>query len=382
MALLDVVQWDNKPGEVINRFEEGAIALGSQLIVKEGQEAIFFRNGQALDSFGPGRHTLKTGNVPILEKLINLPFGGKTPFPAEIYYINKTEIPNLKWGTKQAMQLLDPVYNLPVPIRAFGSYSIRLTDVRSFLITAIGTWQAFTTDAIGTALRDQLIIPGIQDMIAEFMIKQDITILKLPAYYDEIGVASKVKLTEGFASYGIELIRLAVESINIPDDDENVQRLKKALADKAEMTIMGEDYKTKRTFDTMEKAAANEGMAGGMMGVGMGAGMGVGMGQQMGAMMGNVMPNAAGNVAPQGAAQGIPCPKCNAINPQNAKFCGSCGGQMVVPKMACPACNEQIKADSKFCPSCGANLQQVNCKQCGTPLKPGAKFCPECGTAQ
>ena len=374
MALLDVVQWDNKPGEVINRFEEGAIALGSQLIVKEGQEAIFFKNGQALDAFGPGRHTLTTGNVPILEKLINLPFGGKTPFPAEVYYINKTEIPNLKWGTKQPMQLLDPIYNIPVPIRAFGSYSIRLTEIRSFLITAIGTWQAFTTDAIGTALRDQLIIPGIQDLVAEFMIKQDITILKLPAYYDEIGAACKVKLTGDFSSYGIELIRLAVESINIPDDDENVQRLKKALADKAEMNIMGEDYKTKRTFDTMEKAASNEGMAGGMVG----AGMGMGVGQQMGAMMGNAM----GNTTNQGSAQGIPCPKCNAVNPQNAKFCASCGGPMTVAKIACPACNEQIKADSKFCPSCGANLQQVNCKNCSTPLKAGAKFCPECGTQQ
>ena len=84
----------------------------------------------------------------------------------------------------------------------------------------------------------------------------------------------------------------------------------------------------------------------------------------------------------QGSAQGIQCPKCNASNPQNAKFCSSCGGPMTIAKMVCPACNEQIKADSKFCPSCGANLQQVNCKNCSTPLKPGAKFCPECGTEQ
>ena len=189
MALLDVVQWDNKPGEVINRFQEGDIAIGSQLIVKEGQEAIFFKNGQALDSFGPGRHTLSTGNIPILEKLINLPFGGKTPFPAEVYFVNKTEIPNLKWGTKQPMQLLDPIYNLPVPIRSFGSYSLKIVDIKSFLIMAIGTWQAFTTDAIGSALRDQVILPKVQDLVAEFMIKQNITILKLPAYYDEIGSA-------------------------------------------------------------------------------------------------------------------------------------------------------------------------------------------------
>ena len=177
------------------------------------------------------------------------------------------------------MQLIDPIYNLPVPIRAFGSYSIRILDIKPFLIMATGTWQAFTTEAIGTALRDMAILPKVQDLISEFMIKQNITILKLSAYYDEIGSAGKAKLLEDFTSFGIELVRFAVESINIPDDDENVKRLKKALADKAEMNIMGDDYKVKRTFDTMEKAASNEGMAGGMMG----AGMGVGMGQQMGA---------------------------------------------------------------------------------------------------
>ena len=123
MALIDVVEWKNKPGEVLYRFPEGAISLGAQLIVMENQEAIFFREGRALDSFGPGRHTLKTGNIPILEKLINIPFGGKTPFPAEVYFINKTEIPNLKWGTKTPIDLQDPLYNIAVPI----------TGVRKFL---------------------------------------------------------------------------------------------------------------------------------------------------------------------------------------------------------------------------------------------------------
>ncbi len=375
MALLDVVEWNNQPGEVINRFKEGDIAMGSQLIVKEGQEAIFFKDGQALDAFGPGRHTLSSGNIPILEKLINLPFGGKTPFPAEVYFINKTEIPNVKWGTKQPMQIMDPTYNLPIPVRAFGSYSIRITDIKGFLIMATGTWQAFTTDAIGNALRDQIILPRIQDLIAEFMIKQDITVLKLVAYYDEIGAAGKAKMVEEFSSFGIELVRFAIESINIPEDDESVQRLKKALADKAEMNIMGDDYKTKRTFDTMEKAAESDGMAGGMMG----AGMGLGMGNQMGNMMAGAMQGAAGQGQPQSQAV---CPHCNAANPAGAKFCSSCGKEIALQKAVCPACNAQITAGAKFCPSCGANLQGSNCRKCNAKLKAGAKFCPECGEKQ
>ncbi len=375
MALLDVVEWNNAPGEVINRFKEGDIAVGSQLIVKEGQEAIFFKNGQALDSFGPGRHTLVTQNIPLLGKLINIPFGGKTPFPAEVYFINKSEIPNLKWGTKQPIQLLDPIYNIPVPIRAFGSYSIRIKDIKSFLITAIGTWQAFTTDAIGSGVRDQIIMPKIQDLIAEFMIKQSITILKLVAYYDEIGTAGKAKMLEDFSSFGIELLRFAVESINIPEEDESVKRLKKALADKAEINIMGgDDYKMKRTFDTMEKAAGSDGMAGGMMG----AGMGMGMGNQMGNMMGNMMGGGQGQQQ-QGQKQ---CPHCNTVNPAAAKFCSSCGKEMVVATEPCPSCKENIPAGAKFCPKCGANLQGSNCKKCNAKLKPGAKFCPECGEQQ
>jgi len=373
MALLDVVEWKNQPGDVIYRFPEGAISLGGQLIVMEHQEAILFKEGKALDGFGPGRHTLKTGNIPILEKLVNLPFGGKSPFPAEVYYINKTEIPNLKFGTKQPIQLLDPIYNLTVPIRCFGNYSLKIKDIKPFLMMAIGTWQAFTTDAIGGALRDQIILPKLQDLIAEFMLKQNVTILKLAMYYDEIGTAGKAKMLDEFSSFGVELVRFAIESINVPEEDESVKRLKKALADKAEINIMGEDYKVKRTFDTMEKAAANEGMAGSTMG----AGMGLGMGAQMGQMMQGAMGGVAG-----GQGQQAPCPHCKGMNPAGAKFCGHCGKEVTVSMAPCPKCNASIPANSKFCPSCGANLAASSCVKCGAKLQAGAKFCPDCGAQQ
>jgi len=371
MALLDVVQWDNQRGDIIHKFPEGAISLGAQLIVKEGQEAVFFREGKALDSFGPGRHTLKTGNIPILEKLINIPFGGKSPFPAEVYYINKAEIPNLKWGTKQPIQFLDPTYNIAIPLRAFGAYSIRVQDAKGLLIMAIGTWQAFNTEAIGSALRDMVILPKLQDLLAETMMKQNISILKVAAFYEEIGVAGKAKMGDEFASFGIELVRFAIESVNFPEEDESVKRLKKALADKAEINIIGgDDYKMKRTFDTMEKAAGSNGMAGGMMG----AGMGVGMGQQMAGMMGAAMGQQQG-----GSQQGMKaCPHCNTPNPANAKFCSNCGKEMV-SGAPCPKCNAMVPAGSKFCPECGQNMQGGSCPKCNAKVAAGAKFCPECG---
>lgn len=304
MALIDVVQWNNAKDEIIYRFPEGDISLGAQLIVRENQEAILFREGQALDSFSAGRHTLETGNIPVLEKIINLPFGGKSPFPAEIFFINKTEIPNLKWGTRQPITVQDPTYNIPIPVRAFGSYSIRIRELKAFVIMATGTWQAYDSDTIGSALREQVIMPRLKDLIAEFMIKQKITILHMAAYQDEIAAAGRAKMLEEFDSFGIELVRFAIESVNYPEDDEMVKRLQNALADNMEVNVQGDNYKLRRTFDTMEKAAENEGMAGSAMGAGMGFGMGNQMGNQMNQMMGGAMNQNNGEGQPQGQQQG------------------------------------------------------------------------------
>ncbi len=285
MALIDVVDWQNKEGEILYRFPEGDVVMGAQLIVREHQIAFFMKEGKLADALGPGRHTLESKNIPILEKLVNLPFGGKSPFPAEIFFLNNTIIPDLKWGTPQPIQIMDPEFNLAIPVRAFGSYSIKLKDPKEFLLMAIGSWQAKTTEDIAKTLRDQIIMTRLQDLISEFMIKQNVSALKLVAYLDEIGEAGKNKIQDEFHDFQLELVKFNVQSINIPEEDETVKRLKKILTDKAEMKIMGSDYDKRRTFDTMEKAAGNEGMAGGMMG----AGMGFSLGNQMGAMMGNVM---------------------------------------------------------------------------------------------
>lgn len=368
MALIDVVQWKAGQGELISRFPEGAISLGAQLIVAENQEAILFKEGRALDSFGPGRHTLKTGNIPILEKLINLPFGGTTPFPAEVYFINKTEVPGLKWGTKQPIQLIDPVYNIGVPVRAFGSYSIRVKDARPLLLAAIGSWQAYTTDAIGQSLRDLAIITKLQDFISETLYKQNITLLKISTQLEEISAAGKAKLTPDFESFGLELVRFVVESINLPEEDESFKRLKKALADKAEIDILGTDtYKMKRTFDTMEKAASAEG------GNLTGAGMGLGMGAGLGAMMPGMMQEA---IASKGTPS-VKCPFCNTDNKPGAKFCSACGKDIAAAK--CPKCGASVNPGAKFCPECGTSLGERTCAKCNAKLEPGAKFCPECG---
>ena len=168
-----------------------------------------------------------------------------------------------------------------------------------------------------------------------------------------------------------ELIRFVVESINVPEEDESIKRLKKALADKAEIDILGQDsYKMKRTFDTMEKAAGNEGA--GVMNAGMGLGMGAGMGAMMPGMMQNMMSGAA-----QGSAK-ILCPSCRAENDPSAKFCAKCGKEMA-SSAKCPKCNAATAPGAKFCPECGQSLAEGKCAKCNAVLAPGAKFCPSCG---
>ncbi len=343
MPLFNVIQWKNKPGEIIYNFPEGSLVIGSQLIVMENQEAIIFKEGKAFDSFGSGRHTLSTKNVPLLKEVVNLPFGGNSPFPAEVYFVNKTEIPNLKWGTKQPIIFQDPIYRIPVPIRAFGTFSIKIKDARSFLIMAIGTWRAFTSEIVSTTLRDQIILPKLSDLIAEFILTKNITILIIAQYYDQIGISGKEKIQADFSSYGIELLRFAVESINVPDDDDSVKRLKKALSDSAEIGIMGqENYKMRRTFDTMEKAAESGGAAGGLLG----AGIGVGIGQQMGGMISPLI---------SGVLTKLSCPFCNAQNNQDAKFCSSCGKELS-SKITCSKCGVEISSLDKFCSKCGSKV--------------------------
>ena len=297
MALIDRVKYDGVEGELIWKFPSEDLSTASQVIVNENQEAVFFKEGKALDILGPGRHTLSTGNIPILEKLINLPFGGKTPFTAEIFYVNKVAFTDLKWGTPTPIQVQDPKYNLFVPVRAFGTYGLRIAKSQMFINNIVGNLPNYTTDDVANYLRS-VITTRVGDMIAETIIKQNVSIVHVATVVEEVSAIGKAKMAADFNKYGLEITDFFVNSINVPEDDPSVQRLKKALADKAEMDILGDRYAQKRTFDTMEAAASNEGGSGTM-----GAGLGMGMGYTMGNQMGNQM-NQAMNPQAQQANMG------------------------------------------------------------------------------
>jgi membrane protease subunit (stomatin/prohibitin family) len=145
MAIIDVVKYDGSPSVFAWKFPNIELGTWTQLIVNESQEAVLYKGGQSLDLFGPGRHTLKTANIPLLSKIINLPFGGRSPFTAEIWYINKVNTLDVKWGTPTPIQLQDPKYNVFVPLRAFGQFGIKVSDSKMFLQKLVGTLPTFTS---------------------------------------------------------------------------------------------------------------------------------------------------------------------------------------------------------------------------------------------
>lgn len=348
MAIIDVVKFDGPSDVLVWRHPTGDLTWGSQVIVNQTQEALFLKGGQIADLLGPGTHTLETANLPLLRHLVEAPFGGQTPFAAEVYFVNKAAHLDVKWGTVTPMPLLDPVYKVALPVRGFGQFGVRVVDSKQ-LFTQLSAQRAeFTTQTL-TELFKGALMTRVKDYIAETMVKQKITLLELSAHLEEISQALAAKLGADFRNYGVEVVNFFVTSIDVPEEDESVKRLKKALADRAEMDIMGDGYRTKRTFDTLEKAAGNEGIGGAGVGLGMGAGAGLGLGQLMAGAMSQAATTGGMTAQRVGA---VVCGSCRAENPGGARFCNSCGKPLAAPSK-CSKCQTDLPPGARFCNSCG-----------------------------
>ncbi|NWL86617.1 antifreeze protein type I [Paenibacillus sp. 79R4] len=412
MALIDVIKYDGSPDALVWKHPETELGTWTQLIVNQSQEAILFKDGRALDLYGPGRHTLSTANIPILNNIINLPFGGKSPFSAEVWYINKVSSLDVKWGTSSPIQLQDPKYNIIVPVRAFGQLGIEIEDSRKFLTKLVGTLRGFTQNTLIEYFRG-LIGMNINSLITSYLVHKKISVLEINAFTSEMSDHFKNAVAPSMEEYGINVLNLYVQSVNLPESDPSVKRLRDALARKAEMDILGYNYQQERTFDTLEGAAKNEGsMQAGMMGSGLGFGMGAGIGGPLG----NAMSELAGAmntkaIDKQAAAYRI-CSNCQHANEGNSAFCSSCG-QPLAENMqhaaaketvaTCNVCGSPIQKNSKFCPNCGDKYfacprcgtdnpeNSLECEKCKEPLPRrcpkcselvpgGSKFCGNCGT--
>lgn len=385
MAIIEVVKYDGPAGVFAWKYPNQELGTWTQLIVNESQEAILFKGGEALDSFTAGRHTLSTANIPILSNVVNLPFGGKSPFTAEVWFVNKMNSMNVKWGTSSPLQLQDPKYQIMISVRAFGQFGVKIEDPRKFLLKLVGTLPVFDQDTMVSYFRG-LLMSNINELISSYLVHKKISILEINAYVVEISKHIQGRLASSFLDSGIELNNFFIDSINIPDNDPAILRLKEALAKKAEMDIIGFTYQQERSFNTMEEAAGNPGNLGaGMMNTGLGLGMGFGLAGPATDMMNRMTRGMSldGGTAAGPGTNSKSCAGCGTLNPEDARFCTGCG-QSLQPMPAaasstCRSCGKPVIPGAKFCPHCGESLI-IKCTGCGHELQPGQKFCAECGT--
>lgn len=258
-ALIDRIKYDgpqNGAPWLVYKYPGETFVLGSQLIVNQGQEALFFKGGKALDLFGEGTHTLHTANLPLLNKLANLPFGGDSPFTAEIYYINKTSKLNMNWGTQNAFLLEDPKYGLVLSIRSHGTYGLRINDARMFVTELIGAVPSgsTTTYEFIAGYFSGLLASKTKNVIATYMIQRKISFLEVTGYLDEISRDCEKAVKNEFDRFGAEVVNFYVETIAPLKDD-----YEKLMAYKAELSLGEEFYKLRRSLDIMENAEKRKG---------------------------------------------------------------------------------------------------------------------------
>lgn len=358
MAVVEVVKYEGDPGLLAWKYPREDLGTWTQLIVNESQEAVLYKDGKALDVFGSGRYTLETRNIPILNKIINLPFGGRSPFAAEVWFVNKLSTLDVKWGTPSPVQMQDPRYQIFVPVRANGMFGIKVEDARQFLVKLVGTMSSFDRTMLVNYFRG-LYVTKVKDALSSYLLKKQISVMEINAYIDELSGYMKERIEPDMAEYGIRLINFYVNEISVPEDDPSVKKLKEALAKKAEMDIIGYDYRQERSFDALEGAATNPGSAGALfMGAGIGTGMGLGMGNAVGTAFGELSKEIRTEEAKDSPKAGqdsqMTCPSCGRRIPAGGKFCPECGVPLA---KKCPKCNAAIDGEPRFCPECGEKLR-------------------------
>lgn len=344
MPIFNVVRFDGLKSRdwLIYKFPSDSLVLGSQLIVQEGQIAIFVKNGAVCDIFYPGVYTLNTLNLPILKSLINLPFGGQTPFSAEIYFVNTALKLDINWGTTTPIQLIDPKYYVKLRIRAFGQMGLRILDAPTVFRELIGGMQLadiIKFNKIKEYYRGILVIK-VKSAVADAIITNKISALEISTKLEPLSEQVLEQIRYTFEKYGLSVSNFYIQSINFPDED--FDKINKILEDKAAFEIMGDNrYTTKRSFDVYEGAANN---ANGVAGAFAAGGFGIGAAMQMNTAMNRT-------VEPP-------------VQQEHTK--------------ECPSCHATIDFNANFCPRCGHNCQKRVC-ECGQILAPDSNFCPKCG---
>ncbi|MDP1661602.1 MAG: SPFH domain-containing protein [Phycisphaerales bacterium] len=272
--LIDIIQWlDDTSNTMVYRFDRrnNEIKGGAKLVVREGQAAVFVNEGKLADVFGPGTYTLDTKNMPILSTLLGWKYGFESPFKAEVYFVSTRTFTDLKWGTLNPVMLRDAEFG-PVRIRAFGTYTTRVSEPGAFIKNVVGTDGRFTTEEIINQLRN-LIVSSFTENIAQARVG----VLDMAGKQGEVAALLQTKMKVDFAKYGLDLPTLLIENISMPPEVEA------ALDKRTSMGVLGnlDAYTKMQAADALKDAAKNPGTAGTFLGVG--------VGQSMAGMVGSTM---------------------------------------------------------------------------------------------
>lgn len=364
VIFLEVLEWHDKTGkEIVHRIPQkgsGEVKFGARLIVRESQAAVFFYNGKAWDAFGPGNHHLTTANIPMLNKILSIPWSMTSPLRTEVYFTNLKIFTNLKWGTKNPVAFKDTELGL-IRLRAFGVFNIQVVQPVLFINNLVGTQNIFTTEDIDEYL-SRVVVSRLNDHLGEHLD----SLLNMPGRYDELSAGLQERLQRDFSKFGLALSDLYITSITPPPD------VQQAIDDKSRLSVFDDLNKLMqmKTAMALEKAAEQQGEAG--------AGAGMGMGLMMPAMFSQMMQKDGG----KGTARELTCPDCHNAIPADAKFCPHCGHQVVVFQ-TCAHCGKNLGPHAKFCSSCGKKVEEQSelrkCPKCSAENLNNATYCNSCG---
>ena len=236
---ISVIKYEGSNEVLAHKHPKEDFTIGSQLIVHESQEALFFRDGKALDLFTAGRHTLVTNNIPLVRDLMKLGTGGENVFHAEIYFINMVTQMGIRWGTDSKVRLFDPASGLNIEIGASGNFNLRVVDSRKLILKLVGTTEGLIQSEVagdglsyGNSMFKALINNRVKSNLARIIKEENLNILEIDAYMDVLSEKLRLEINETLVEYGLFMPEFYVTSIVTPDDDPNFARLKQQFADK------------------------------------------------------------------------------------------------------------------------------------------------------